>query len=858
MLLKKPEDKNGHWEKALDLTHCIAKTVSSMGSQGVPGLNIEAHSKIVGLIARELGSRLPRRLQDSMLPLGFELVAASHDVGKINPHFQAKIYSSIYPDISHIEELSSAKPEMEKQIGYHSAVSQAALKGSSSRFVPEIVGRHHGASPQSTPLKNDESIGGEVWQRVREELIEKLKIFFNRDWPVINSDLQADFLAGLTSVADWIGSGPIFDSLSSIDEGDLAVLVQEALDRAGFVRPEIIKDLSFSDIFPGFTPFPFQSHFISMVDGPGVYVMEALMGKGKTEAALYASYKLIQQGSASGIYFALPTRLTSEKMYERMNRFLQKILAPQDKHTNLLLHGQSWLYETDLGADGQPGYSWFNSAKRGLLAPFAVGTIDQALMAVMNVKHGFVRSFGLAGKVVILDEVHSYDAYTGAIMAKLVASLRSLGSTIILLSATLSGSRKSSLLSFCGREKGFTENSNYPLATKFQMDCEVVFSERIQTEERTIRLFTSSDEREATEKALEKASWGEQVLWIENTVTEAQSSFRYLSARAREVGVEVGLLHSRFPQILRAEIEQKWVNLFGKNNTRERASRGRILVGTQVLEQSLDIDADFLVSRLAPTDMILQRIGRLWRHESNNAVRPAAAGPEVILLTPGLDKLEDNLEYVFGPSGKVYSPYVLARTMELMYSLQKVCIPVDIRELIEKTYQERQDPPNFQIAFRKLQDEKQRLERFARLSTASMGQTLSESASTRYSDIVSCDVLLLTREPDLNSAVISFWDGVKVCLKGSAALNEKKEVIRQIQKRIVSVPSYLAPAAISKNELSWLKPYIYVSDQEEERVRVGILEKSGSIRGLDGRMVNSHYDLYFDSVMGFSAIKKEA
>jgi CRISPR-associated endonuclease/helicase Cas3 len=110
-------------------------------------------------------------------------------------------------------------------------------------------------------------------------------------------------------------------------------------------------------------------------------------------------------GHASGIYFALPTQLTSNKIFERFNEFLSRILADDCKHRSLLLHANAWLLDTDMGEEGRPGGAWFNSAKRGLLAPFAVGTIDQALMAAMNVKHGFVRAFGLAGKVVILDEV---------------------------------------------------------------------------------------------------------------------------------------------------------------------------------------------------------------------------------------------------------------------------------------------------------------------------------------------------------------------------------------------------------------------------------------------------------------------
>jgi len=125
------------------------------------------------------------------------------------------------------------------------------------------------------------------------------------------------------------------------------------------------------------------------------------------------------------------------------------------------------------------------------------------------------------------------------------------------------------------------------------------------------------------------------VLWIENTVAEAQERYLDLAARASELGIACGLLHSRFIVDDRQTIETRWVSLFGKPGWPRRAAQGRILVGTQVLEQSLDIDADFLVSRFAPTDMLLQRIGRLWRHAETP--RAAAALCEAWVLAPDLD-----------------------------------------------------------------------------------------------------------------------------------------------------------------------------------------------------------------------------
>ncbi len=276
------------------------------------------------------------------------------------------------------------------------------------------------------------------------DLLDALKKDLNVDWPIVPSALHAEVLAGLTTVADWIGSGPLFDDADKscyTEQESLKKHISKAVDQAGFVIPKIRKGLTFKSVFdfiPGFIPRNVQTRFVESINTYGTYVLEAPMGIGKTEAALYAAYKALEDGRATGIYFALPTQLTSDKVYERMNQFLSKILEEGDiNRRSLLLHGSTWLRDTELGEDGAPGHSWFNSSKRGLLAPFAVGTIDQALMAVMNVKHGFVRTFGLAGKVVILDEVHSYDSYTGTILKELVSVLRKLHCTVIILSATL-------------------------------------------------------------------------------------------------------------------------------------------------------------------------------------------------------------------------------------------------------------------------------------------------------------------------------------------------------------------------------------------------------------------------------------
>lgn len=608
----------------------------------MPGRSVFNHCQIVGCTAQALIARYPQVLQTQLFPQYAAFAAACHDIGKVSPTFYNKLQKACG-----LAQLAGFAPDLEKQWGGHAGVSQATAKGMAApKYLPEILGQHHGFSPQLAGRRAEaEQFGGPAWQAQRVALVEELKTRLGMDWPQITSPEQARLVAGLTSVSDWIGSGRHFENPDEPWQGKIEL----ALDEAGFIPPSYLPGLSFEQVF-NFAPRPAQSQLIAAAKQPGVYVLEAPMGLGKTEAALYAAYQMLEQGLASGIYFALPTQLTSNKIFERFNEFLKAVLAEDCRHRSLLLHSAAWLVDTEMGEEGRPGGAWFNQSKRGLLAPFAVGTIDQALMAAMNVKHGFVRAFGLAGKVVILDEVHSYDAYTGTLLDALVKLLRSLHCTVIILSATLNQSRRSQLL---GAD---LYAQAYPLITAAAEGQPVQeLPVAVDAPAQQVAVQLQPDDAAAVAQALARAEQGQQVLWIENTVKEAQTRYLDLAARAAELGVECGLLHSRFTMLDRARIEAHWVDAYGKLGKNKRNERGRILVGTQVLEQSLDIDADFLVSRFAPTDMLLQRMGRLWRH--SDTPRAAGAQCEAWLLAPELAAAIEAPPTAFGASAYVYSPY---------------------------------------------------------------------------------------------------------------------------------------------------------------------------------------------------------
>lgn len=859
-----PAPKGTAFLSAVSFKACPAKTFSDDGNT-YPGRSVPEHCQIVGEVARELIRRHPAELQ-ALFPTDAPFAAACHDIGKVSPTFYNKLQKACG-----LELLPGFSPDLEKTWGGHAGVSQASAKGMGApKFLPEILGQHHGFSPQLVgKTAQSESFGGEAWQAQRVALVEELKSLLHMDWPSIKTPEQARLVAGLTSVADWIGSGQHFEKPDEPWEGKIS----EALDEAGFIAPSYQQKLKFEQIFP-WKPNLAQKQLIEAANRPGVYVLEAPMGMGKTEAALYAAYQMLEQGLACGIYFALPTQLTSNKIYDRFNRFLQAVLSPDcPHHKALLLHGAAWLLDSEMGEEGRPGGAWFNQNKRGLLAPFAVGTIDQALMAAMNVKHGFVRAFGLAGKVVILDEVHSYDAYTGTLLDALVRLLRSLHCTVIILSATLNQARRRELL---GAEVGAED---YPLiSAQPQGRAATEHPVAVEGSPQTVSLHLEGDEAIAVNEALARAEAGQQVLWIENTVGEAQTRYLDLAARATELGVECGLLHSRCTLDDRARIEAHWVDAFGKPGWKARGERGRILVGTQVLEQSLDIDADFLVSRFAPTDMLLQRLGRLWRH--SGAPRAQGAQCEAWFLVPELSAAIENPN-AFGASAHVYSPYVLCRSLEVWQGRAQLGLPVDIRSLIEATYAEREEQDHMARWLHELDHGityPKRLGRIALRQRASIGlatdgKTLPEAhAQTRYSESDSFEVLLLRRLeqiPDEQASRLVLLDGSVLRLphrRHELTKFEWKKLTARLMQQTVQVRPNEAPAQVARDTLEkyGLQHCFYLGDPnwmrdgkpvEEGLLRLALVDDTACLRGLHGAPVHDKYSLEYRDDLGYRALK---
>ncbi|MGC8732789.1 MAG: CRISPR-associated helicase Cas3', partial [Halothiobacillaceae bacterium] len=587
-----------------------AKTTSN----GEPGISVLEHCLNVGAVAEALLEVLPearRALSPSFAPA----LAALHDVGKAAPGFQVKCERWV---LKHGLRTRAIQECWGLEESDHGKVTQATLQ----EFFPgrdmwkwaAALGAHHGR------IKGGERVLCKAsWEQQRHRLVEEIMKHHERrpDRPP-RLDAELWWVAGLVTVADWIGSDErFFPSDRAFDSEERRRRAREAMERIGWRMPRLRERVSFGEMFPGYQPNALQEAVLKVVSEPGVYVIEAPMGLGKTEAALAAAYRLMASGKAAGIYFALPTQLTSNRIHRRVEDFIRQVCAGGGRVR--LAHSASWLLEGEppptLPPSGPAGEdeasandvvrSWFASSRRALLEPYGVGTVDQALLGVVAAKHFFLRQFALGGKVVILDEVHSYDVYTGTLITGLVQQLRDLQATVVILSATLTASRKAELL---GLQEPQLLKTEYPLVTAKHNGLDEIAV--VGPPPRTIAIRWREGERLATECA-ERAEQGQCVLWICNTVARAQQAWRRVKSLIREGGPPVGLLHSRFPMVRRDEIEQKWMEALDRHGPRPK---GCVLVATQVVEQSVDVDADLLVTDLAPTDMLLQRIGRLWRH----------------------------------------------------------------------------------------------------------------------------------------------------------------------------------------------------------------------------------------------------
>jgi CRISPR-associated endonuclease/helicase Cas3 len=830
-----------------------AKTYLDSSGREALGISTQDHCINVGFVAQAILRLLHPKVR-ALLPgddgQGACLLAALHDIGKITLGFLIKSTAWTIP--------AELGPMAAREAGCspsdHALVSQVMLqqrlKSSALRKWAMAVGAHHGR-PKGRVAKLPSPEAAASWaEEHRNHVLERLVQIFGAlpihppDPHFDSTDTDIWLLAGLITVADWIGSNEAFFPVRhGLPIQESRSMAAQAVAAIGWPGGRLVST-SFARAFTGgeakgFQPNPVQSSVAGLP--PGLVIIEAPMGCGKTEAALHLAQAWIAGGHHHGLYFALPTQVTSNRIHRRIEGFLRNTLEGTARLR--LAHGHAWL-EDDFNLDLRPtcskrepddnplaqvreARSWFASSKQALLAPYGVGTIDQALQGMVAVKHFFVRRFALAGKVVILDEVHSYDIYTGTLVGSLVGELIRLGCSVIILSATLTAARRRELIEAAGGTEA-TSPTAYPLITAASGAAEARHLTPEWKGQKRIALRTGDFmDAEVIEDLIHRAEAGQHVLWIRNTVIEAQAAFASLQGEIREGTVRTGLLHSRFPFNRRQELESDWLEFLGRNRSSE--GPGSILIATQVVEQSVDIDLDFIVSDLAPTDMLIQRMGRLWRHPRPPSARKANE-PELWLRIPKLANTAtaETLKQSLGRSAHVYAPYVLLRTAAVWKDLSHVSLPDDIRPLLEATYAESDvtEPDTWQSLRDELEKEKEELRGRANAAKLVLGNPMApdddEQALTRRKSAPTTPLLLLTREeslPGTTSKRLIAPDGSSVI---ASDFEWSLNTSRFLHRWMVRVPRWMVPRDAQRPR--WL------GEHTNGEAALALLEEDGRLR----------------------------
>ncbi len=520
-------------------------------------------------------------------------------------------------------------------------------------------------------------------------------------------DISAQMLlTGLVIIADWIASNEKYFPLIEIDEqisSDVSRLRSDmAFRAASFLRSRwspntIWMDGDFFETRFAFRRNAVQAATIQVVSdaiSPGMLILEAPMGIGKTEAALAVAEILAYKTNRDGVFFALPTQVTSDGLFPRMLQWIDQL--GDGSHTIELIHGKAQFNDTfqalhqldgsedgiwDEDDEGQSDFwaasvsGWFTGRKRSILADFAVGTIDQLLQAALVQKHLMLRHVGLANKVVIIDECHAFDAYMNKYLERTLLWLGAYNVPVVMLSATLPSQKRDAMLNAYNHAKQQSlyksTVSGYPLITCTDEGKIAQFSVRSDSE--TKRIYVHPIAEGFIADLLEKLLVdGGCVGVVVNTVRRAQSIAGMLRER---FGDRVRLIHSRLISSDRLTRERGLIHELGNIGPNTQRPELRIVVGTQILEQSLDIDVDVLITDLCPMDLLLQRIGRLHRH---TRVRPTAT-VEACCYVMGAD-----CEKFESGSSAIYGDYLLMRTSVLLPEF--ISIPSDISSLVQNTY----------------------------------------------------------------------------------------------------------------------------------------------------------------------------
>lgn len=659
-----------------------------------------------------------------------KFLALVHDMGKMTTVFQYRISRSINDDcqmfVNNSEIMNFDDKTIKPGMTRHPLAGEAILESlGCNESIASVVGSHHG-KPISGSEAGEESCAEQIsaykhnfygdgskkkiWRSLWKEWLNYAVNYAGFESLDDIVELRKDKLvlySGLIVMADWIASNTEYFPLIDIESvgmmDDYPDRVEKAWNKlslpSSWVSETRFADQEhFSKTF-GFPPSIVQESVMEIAEDcidPGLFIIEAPMGSGKTEAALGASEIIAANKRLGGLFFGLPTQATANGIFTRLKSWADT-QSDKEKHSIKLAHGMASMnkeymslfkgkavqYEdSDLSESKSEGlviHSFFSGRKQSLLADFVVGTVDQLLMIALKRKHFMLRHLGAAGKVIIIDECHSYDAYMSEFLEETLSWLGDYHVPVILLSATLTGKKRLDFVRAYLNDHtvdselygSIAESRGYPLIT--WIDGNKIDQKEIEIDKKDTEVKISSvPQDDIVDLIQDKLSQGGCAGIVVNTVNYAQELAEKLTGELPEF--KVMLFHSRYIQSDRASIEEDVVSSFGKKSS-EKSRNGLILIGTQVIEQSLDIDFDIMLTEICPMDLLLQRIGRLHRHHRK---RPESLGDaECFVINNEGTSARKGTELIYGK-------WLLRQTER--YLPERIFIPRDIPELVNDTY----------------------------------------------------------------------------------------------------------------------------------------------------------------------------
>ncbi len=610
----------------------------------------------------------------------FTYLAAIHDIGKVNRGFQLKAQPGATDTAGHVSPLidvldtstpSTARNEIIGALGLADMLPWFASEDELCDWFLTTIA-HHGkpvepmprfraawwsAGPDRAPVETIARTVSAVRQWVPEA--------FNAAPPFPSSSTLQHAFNGLLNLADWLGSDERFFPFASEIHGRFAwaktqairaleqsgLRVTAARASLGTERPQFGRFVDFADA----NHLQQQCYDLRAESGPSLVIVESDTGSGKTEAAFARFVTLFQAGLVDGLYFALPTRAAATQMFRRVTRMTEK-LFPDAARPPVVMAVPGYIAMDGVEAVRLPHFrvqwpddpsdqlrhrGWAaENPKRYMAGTIVIGTIDQALLSILRVKHAHLRSTALLRHLLVVDEVHASDAYMTQLTHQLLRTHLAPNGHALLMSATLGNAASSRYLDLAPLPPQDASTAPYPsIAYRFgsatgQVECESSgYEKSVDVATRPI-----AGEPEAILSEVEAAvSQGARVLIIRNTIADCVGTFTALErSLGREQLLCVGDVavphHARFAKTDREAMDRAVEDALGKNSSRA----GVVVVATQTVEQSLDIDADLLFTDLCPIDVLLQRIGRLHRNPKRE--RPFAyKRARAVIMTPASD-----------------------------------------------------------------------------------------------------------------------------------------------------------------------------------------------------------------------------